>query len=167
MRLSASLVLVILCFCANAVNAQVVPQSRFQHEIAKMRVNDLVRTQSAGWSGEGVFVQATADSVVLKEVNGERRQIARSAIDSMWKYQRATGTGAKRGALIVGIPLALFVGFLSHEFAGETRSSRSTEALSGAAVGFVFGGFVGGSVGALIGSTTKHWRLIHAKPAAK
>jgi hypothetical protein len=154
------------CVCVNAVNAQVVPPSRFQQEIAKMRVNDLLRTQSAGWSGEGVFVQATPDSLVLKEVNGERRQIARSAIDSMWKYQRATGMGAKRGALIVGIPLALFVGFLSHEFAGETQSSPSTQALGGAVGGFVFGAFVGGSMGALIGSTTKHWRLIHAKSNA-
>ena len=153
-----------LCVCANAVHAQVVPQSRFQYEIARMRVNDLVRTQSADWSGEGVFVEASADSLVLRAANGERRQIARSAIDSMWKYQPATGMGAKRGALIVGIPLGLFVGFLSHSFAGETQSSRSIEALSGAATGFVFGAIVGGSVGALVGSTRKHWRLIHAKP---
>ena len=153
---------VVVCLVfAPVLQAQMVPVSPFQGALVKLRVNDIVRAKSVDWSGDGQLVQASDDSLVVRNSFGKLVQIERASIDSMWVYQRATGAGAKRGALIVGIPSAIFLGFLARETSGDTTRPRDVAMLSGALHGAAYGGAIGGSIGAAIGSTTEQWKRIY------
>lgn len=78
-----------------------------------------------------------------------------NAVDSLWRYDRATARGAWIGA-VVGAAAGVAV----YALAGEDDRRGAGNALGIAAIGTVGGA----ALGALIGTGFRRWRLVYGNP---
>ena len=72
-----------------------------------------------------------------------------NAVDSLWRFETATGRGATLGALLGTIAVG-----------GMFMLSESEKEAGTLIPAALLGGLAGGSAGALIGSGLRRWRLV-------
>lgn len=82
--------------------------------------------------------------------------------DQFTVAQSHSRSGAIAGALMVGIPAAIFLAFASS--AEALASLRTTTAL---AIGLLGGGLLGALTGMLVGATEPPWTLARARDAVR
>lgn len=112
-----------------------------------------------GQRAEGRFVYQPDLSVV--QLTMRDTTIPFAMIDSIWVRKTGAGTGALVGAVVVGVPSALFWGSLC----GALSESGGGCDQWGTVVGLsVAGAGVGALLGAAIGSASSHWQLRYASP---
>jgi hypothetical protein len=81
-------------------------------------------------------------------------------IDSIWVRKSGAGTGAIIGAVVVGVPSALFWGALC---TGLSEGDGCPQ--WGAVAGLTMAGAAAGALlGTAIGSASSHWQLRYAAP---
>lgn len=90
------------------------------------------------------------ERLVVRTVEGERRDVPYAAVDSVWVRSRGTGSGASVGAvvgvvLVGGAALLLADGFC--EGSGDCGGVQLFGGLGGAALGGSIGAFIGESLG--------------------
>jgi hypothetical protein len=154
------LVSAVLCLCVSVGDAkgQVAPSAPFKHALLQMHLDQRLRVKTAGYTRESRFVGASADSLLVRDA-GQRRQISLAAIEGLWIRERATGAGAKRGAVAGAIAVAAFGSFFVWGL-GDSCSTCGNEYPRVIVVGGAIGAAGGALLGAGIGSLLDRWRAV-------
>jgi hypothetical protein len=138
--------------------ASLAAQTTLDDAIGRLRPGQTVRLHSqTGQRAEGRFTIYHPDPpVVHLAMRDTTIQVA--MVDSLWVRKSGAKTGAIIGAVVVGVPSALFWGALL----GSLDSGSGYE---GIAVGLtVAGAGVGALLGAALGSASTRWQLRYASP---
>jgi hypothetical protein len=128
--------------------------------VARLTAGATVRAAAAGVRVTGSVQTAGPDSLVLTLRDGATARLAVAGVDTLWRAGRATGHGAKIGAIAGGIALAgLGVAFAQGlcDNPGGCGDDTRKAALAGGALG-VAGGAV---LGAGLGSLARTWRRVY------
>ena len=125
----------------------------------RLRPGQTVRLQlQTGQRAEGRFTVYQSDLSVVQLVMKDTT-IAFAMIDSLWVRTTGAKTGAIVGAVVVGVPSALFWGALCNVGGdGECGQWGTVAGLTVAGAG------VGALLGAAIGSASSRWQLRYASP---
>jgi hypothetical protein len=125
----------------------------------RLRPGQTVRLHSqTGQRAEGRFTVYQSDPPVVQLAMSDTT-IPFAMIDSLWVRTTGAKTGAIVGAVIVGVPSALFWGALCNLAGdGECRQWGTVAGLTVAGAG------VGAVLGAAIGSASSRWQLRYASP---
>ena len=128
-----------------------------------LRPGHLVRISANGVRDTGRVAVASPTQLAFRQrrLTTPADAVTASSIDSLWTWKSNGGSGARIGAIVVGVPLALF----GYAVAGATldyEPSGSKRLGAALAVGTV-GGLVGTLFGGVIGSAFSHWKLEHPR----
>ena len=140
--------------------ASLAAQSSLDDAIGRLKPGQTVRLHSqTGQRAEGRFSVYETDSSVVQLAMRDTT-IRFAMVDSLWVRKTGAKTGALIGAVVVGVPSALFWGALCSMDGGSISSE-----CGGAVVGLtVAGAGVGALLGAAIGSAATRWQLRYASP---
>ena len=126
-------------------------QSSLQTQLNMMKLSSRLRLQTAAGRQEGRLILRTADSLVVRGVEGDETHLPLVAIDSMWVSRHRTGLGLLIGTLVGGVAYLV-------------TTSASKEELDIPELDNAFGGALWVSsalVGTLVGGLSSHWKLVH------
>ena len=109
---------------------------------------------------EGRFAAYAPGSPTLR-ISAADTLIPIGVVDSLWVRGRAAGRGAIIGALVVGVPSAIFWGALCTTIVAS-EGSDGTGCTGAVVIGLTAGAGVGALLGTAIGSAFPRWRLRYA-----
>lgn len=126
----------------------------------RLRPGQTVRLHSqTGQRAEGRFTAYQSDPMVV-QLTVRDTTIRFAMIDSLWVRTTGAKTGAIVGAVVVGVPSALFWGSLCSGLS-EGNGCQEWGTVAGLTVA---GAGVGALLGAAIGSASSRWQLRYVSP---
>jgi hypothetical protein len=140
--------------------AALAAQATLDSVARQLKPGQTVRLYSqTGQRVEGRFAVYHPDPPVVQLARRDSA-IPLGTIDSIWVRQTGAKTGAIVGAVVLGVPSALFWGALCTGLSdgGECGQWGAVAGLTMAGAG------VGALLGAAIGSASSHWQLRYAAP---
>lgn len=109
---------------------------------------------------EGTFERFDVHALLLREQAMEKA-IPLSLVEGLWVRGRATGHGAKVGAIALGIAGAIVgpisVGLDRVREGGSQTAPQAGDYLEAAAIGAAVGGAIGALLGAGVGAASHRW----------
>lgn len=139
--------------------ASLAAQTTLDNAIGRLRPGQKVRLHSqTGQRAEGRFTVYNPDQAAV-QLDMRDTTIRFAMVDSLWVRSTGAKTGAIVGAVVLGVPSALFWGALCNVAGdGECGQWGTVAGLTVAGAG------VGALLGAGIGSLSSHWQLRYAAP---
>ena len=139
--------------------ATLASQDSLPSRLRQLKQGQRVRLLTlTGYRTEG-SIEAIASSPPVLRLEVPDSAIPVGTIDSLWLRRTHAGKGAWIGALILGIPSAVFwTGFC--EAVSEGQGCDALDVVAGLTLA---GAVVGAGVGALIGSTSARWELRYVR----
>ncbi|NIR47269.1 hypothetical protein GWO43_02225 [candidate division KSB1 bacterium] len=160
--------LMFLCLCtliASEAEAQ-TPESNYRIKVITTIIKDVKRgarlriKDSASNMIEGKFIERKRDEILIRK-DQTNRAVSLDSIQAIWIQRSATGSGAKVGAIAVGI-MGTLSGLAVHGLCQGLDESEDPEGCPEFIAAGAFLGATGGAlIGAGIGSLARNWHQIY------
>lgn len=147
---------VALCACSSAVSlAQPTSDSSLVRVLAGFEEGERIRVALLRSPFVGRFMNTRGDTLFFGTPGQPPMAFRFNAVDSVWRYDRATSRGGWIGAAV-----GVASGFAVYALTADANRRGVGNALGIAAIGTVSGA----TLGALIGTGFRRWRLVYGNP---